>query len=179
MKLLNILVVAALAAVSLSCSDKKTSGNSTETSIDVSEFTGSNAVASSSKIDSLALEADFLTPEQGVNVLVGLSEIVKAEQEKGKSSKKLEYMRKYIDTYDILADRSEEFRQTLAEAGSTTGIDLAAIFRQYREVLSNEADGTAIEGEDGGTTQVAAPAKADSSEVKAESVSPAPADSVI
>lgn len=143
------------AACSGGNSESKT--NSVE-AIDVTQFTGQNAVTSSSTIDSMALEADFLTPEQGVGVLVGLSEIVRSEEAKG--GKKLEYMRKFLDTYDILSGRGDEFKSAIANARMSTGIDLPAICGKYSDVLSDETDGgAAVEGEDETTNSVAAPSK--------------------
>lgn len=151
-------------------------GNSNQTavtvaSIDVSEFKGQKALGSAATIDSLALEADFLTPEQGVTVLVGLSEIAKNEEMKQKPEKRLEYMRKFIDTYDILSDRGDEFKQAIANSTASTGINLTEIANRYRDVLNDEADGYTLEGEEGtGTTTTAAPSasapKADTEESK-------------
>ncbi|MDE6100233.1 MAG: hypothetical protein K2G01_04245, partial [Paramuribaculum sp.] len=135
------------AVIFAACSGGKTesTANSVE-AIDVTQFTGSNAVASSATIDSMALEADFLTPEQGVSVLVGLSEIVKTEEAKAKGGVKLEYMRKYLDTYDILSGRGDEFKSAIENARRSTGVDLPAICSRYADILSDETGGGAVEG---------------------------------
>lgn len=158
MKMKHSLLIGFSAIVFAACSGGKSESttNSVE-AIDVTQFTGQNAVASSSTIDSMALEADFLTPEQGVSVLVGLSEIVKTEE--GKGGKKLEYMRKFLDTYDILSGRGDEFKSAIANARMSTGIDLPAICEKFSDVLSEETGGGAVEGEEETTNSVAAPAK--------------------
>lgn len=184
MKLITSISVSALALSLITCSENNNESSSAATGQDYSAFTGSNAVASAATIDSLALEADFITPEQGVGVLVGLSEIVKNEQAGGSSSKKLEYMRKYIDTYDILVGRSDEFKTAIDEARSTARVDLPAIFEQYRDILNGEADGSVIEGEEGGGTtsaETSAPtaAKSDSTAAAQKpAAAPARPDSV-
>lgn len=159
MKIVNTFLIVGLLSLATACSNGKSTDSAANVNpIDVSEFTGSNAVASVAMIDSLALEADFLTPEQGVSVLVGLSEIVKNEQAKGASGKKLEYMRKFMDTYEILQGRGEEFASAIANAKASAHIDLPAIASQYSDILNNEADGSAIEGEEDGGTANATPA---------------------
>lgn len=178
MKSFSILTIFLGALALASCSGNNTSGGSSVVSeSDISAFSGNNALAASATIDSLALEADFLNPRQAVSVLLGLNEIVKAEQAKGSSGKRLEYMRKYIDTYDILSDRGEEFTEAFDEVKLRHHIDFAAICKSYRDTLADEADGSAIEGDDGGVTEVkneeAAPdstsqSEAETAEPKAE-----------
>lgn len=142
MKLITSISISALALSLIACSGNNNESSSAATSQDYSAFTGSNAVASAATIDSLALEADFITPEQGVGVLIGLSEIVKNEQAVGSSSKKLEYMRKYIDTYDILVGRSDEFKTAIGDARATAHVDLPAIFEQSTRPLDGLAAST-------------------------------------
>lgn len=138
-----------------SCSGSGNSATSSKVSeSDFATFSGQNAVAASAVIDSLALEADFLSPNQAVSVLLGLNEIVKSEQSGRKSKKRLEYMRKYIDTYDILSDRGADFVEAFEEVKNSHNIDFAAICKSYREILSDEADGSAVEGDDSGITEV-------------------------
>lgn len=159
--------------IAASCSNSKTqSSDSQVETIDVSQFTGSNAVDQAHTIDSLALQADFLSADQSVTVLVGLSEIVKYKQ----GNERLEYMRKYLDAYEILTSRGDEFVQAITSSKSATGIDLPGLFSSYHDVLNNEADdGTAFEDGDQGATSVEK--KADSVEKKAEAPA-APADSI-
>lgn len=175
-------MIAALASAACACSGNKSGNTETAETIDLSSFTGSNAVASAGTIDSLALEADFLTPEQGVAVLAGLSEIVRAEEAEGNRSKKLEYMRKYIDTYDILVNRSEDFTSEFDRLKSAAHINFAALFAQYRDILSSEADGTSVEGDSdsyGITETRPAAAEADSTAASpSEDTAEAPADSI-
>lgn len=173
-------MIAALASAACACSGNKSGSTETAETIDLSSFTGSNAMASAGTIDSLALEADFLTPEQGVAVLAGLSEIVRAEEAEGNRSKKLEYMRKYIDTYDILVNRSEDFTSEFDRLKSAAHIDFAALFAQYRDILSSEADGTSVEGDSYGITESRpAAAEADSTAASPSEDTPeAPADSI-
>ncbi len=161
------------------CGGSKNDNSSTTTTIDLSAYTGANAVASATTIDSLALEADFLTPYQGVAVLTGLSEIVKSEQEKGKKGLKLEYMRKYVDTYDILMSRSESFTNELESTMRGTGINFRDLFTQYRDVLSAEADGTSIEDGGAGTTEIKSATPAADSTATAKSETPAAAADTI
>lgn len=180
MKTSRILLIAILAPTIAACSGNKSGNAESSEHIDLTPFTGNNAMTSAGTIDSLALEADFLTPEQGVAVLTGLSEIIKVEQAEGKKSKKLEYMRKFIDTYDILRDRSEDFTSEFENAARSAGIDFAALFAQYRDVLSSEADGTAIESGGLPTTQTTADTQSsDSTSTKKPApTEEAPADSI-
>lgn len=167
-------VAACVLLAASACSNSKSDSTQAQIeAIDVSQFTGSNAVSSSRTIDSLALQADFLTPDQSVGVLVGLSEIVKNKQ----GNERYEYMRKFVDTYDIISSRGDEFAQALSSSKSSTGIDLPAMFAQYRDVLNDEADdGTTFEDGDQGATNV--PTQKESpAETKTEET-PAPADSV-
>lgn len=156
MKIIKILLVVFGAVAMTACSGKSSNGaTSIVSDSDIESFTGGNAIAASATIDSLALEADFLTPRQAVSVLIGLNEIVKAEQEKGKSGRRLEYMRKYIDTYDILSDRGEEFSDAFDEVKLRHHIDFAAICKSYRDILSDEADGSTVEDGAGALTDEA------------------------
>lgn len=168
-----------MASIIYSCSgDKKNNVTVVELDETLAAFQGANAVNSIKTIDSLALEADFITEEQAVAVLMGLSEIAKAEEAKGSKGKKLEYMRKYVDTYDILTDRGQEFKDAIEDAKVNYHVDFAAINNQYRDVLNVEADGVSIEGEgDGGVTDAgtAAPAAPDSTRKAEEPATPAPA----
>lgn len=174
MKYLRLLAIFFVAAAATSCSDKKSSTDGQGASADYSAFMGEQAVASAANIDSLALEADFLEPAQGAEVLVGLSEIARHE-DAAKSGKRLEYMRKYVDTYDILTGRGEEFRQAIADASEASHINLKEIYLKYVDALGNEAGGDVIETEE---PAAAAPAaKEESAETPAET-QPAAADSV-
>ncbi len=152
MNFTRALSISLFAAVLASCGSNKNENNDSESTVDLTLFTGTNAVASASTIDSLALEADFLTPDQGIAVLAGLSEIVKAEESKG--TLKLQYMRKYVDTYDILVSRTEDFTEEFNRLARTAGYDFRGLFNRYRDVLSSEADGTSIEDGDAGATEV-------------------------
>jgi len=154
MNFTRALSISLFAAVLTACGGNKNENNDSESTVDLTSFTGTNAVASASTIDSLALEADFLTPDQGVAVLAGLSEIVKAEEAKGRGNQRLQYMRKYVDTYDILVSRQEDFTEEFNRLIRTTGYDFRGLFNRYRDVLSSEADGTSIEDGDAGTTEV-------------------------
>lgn len=176
MKYLRLLVILFVAAAATACSDKKTSADSHDAAADYSEFMGEKAVASAANIDSLALEADFLEPEQGAEVLIGLSEIARHE-EAAKSGKRLEYMRKFVDTYDILSGRGEEFRQAIAAVNESAHINLKQIYLNYIDALGAEAGGDVLESEEsadnGGSAPKAAPSEEDASADDA-----APADSV-
>lgn len=178
MKLHLIIPAAAIAMAAASCSGGDGKGNaSTVATIDVNDFKGQKAIASAATIDSMALEADFLTPEQGVTVLVGLSEIARNEEMKQSPDKRLEYMRKFLDTYDILSDRGDEFKQAIASAKASTGIDLPAIADRYRTVLNDEADGSAVETEEGAgapTTSVPAETRETTEEQPTEKPSEEP-----
>lgn len=154
MNFTRALSISLFAAVLAACGSNKNKNNDSESTVDLTSFTGANAVASASTIDSLALEADFLTPDQGIAVLAGLSEIVKAEESKGKGTMKLQYMRKYVDTYDILVSRTEDFTEEFDRLARTAGYDFRGLFNRYRDVLSSEADGTSIEDGDAGATEV-------------------------
>lgn len=179
MKLTGTITAIILAATLTACGGSKNNNSATTATMDLSAYTGDNAVASAATIDSLALEADFLTPEQGVAVLTGLSEIVKAEQTKGKKSLKLEYMRKFVDTYDILMSRSEQFTDEFENAVRNSGMDFRGLFTQYRDVLSSEADGTSIEDGGAGATEVKSATPASDSTATAQPETPAaPADTI-
>ncbi|MCM1348386.1 MAG: hypothetical protein NC338_03160 [Firmicutes bacterium] len=169
MKQFKIVLLSALVLSLASCSGGKTSSGSADgNGADYASFMGQNALASAATIDSLALEADFLTPQQGVSVLVGLSEIARNEQGPSGSGKRLEYMRKYLDTYDILMDRGDEFKEAIAGATASAHVNLSEIADKYRDILNEEADGSSIEDEaDGGTTSVAPVAKTDSASTAA------------
>lgn len=157
------------------CGNNKSGSANDVQPIDVSAYTGGNALSAIAAIDSLAMEADFLSPEQGVTVLVGLSEIVKRRE----GNSRLEYMRKFVDTYDILINRGDEFSRAILSAKASTSIDLPALFDQYRDVLNEEADGSAIEGEESPVTDApAVSAKPDTSAARSAKPAPAPADSV-
>lgn len=159
------------ALVMFSCSsNSKQSGESSQ--IDVGDYMGEHAVASAATIDSLALEADFLTVRQAVSVLVGLSEITKAEESKGSQGRKLEYMRKFIDTYEILMGRGDDFREAIEDSKATAHVDLPGIFARYRDTMASEAGGEAIEGEDGDGALGVEPTE--QTQAKPDSVKPEP-----
>lgn len=176
MKYLRLLAIFFLAVTATACSDKKTSSDGQVATADYSEFMGEKAVASAANIDSLALEADFLEPEQGAEVLVGLSEIVRHE-EAAKSGKRLEYMRKFVDTYDILSGRGEDFRQAIAGVAESARINLKEIYLKYIDALGAEAGGDVLESEEPADNGGSAP-KAAPSEEDAPATDAAPADSV-
>jgi len=172
MKHKEILVAVLTMLTAASCSNSKSGSSQTQVeTIDVSDFTGNNALSATRSIDSMALQADFLTSQEGVSVLVGLSEIAKSKQ----GNERLEYMRKYLDTYDILTSRGDEFAQAIASSKSSTGIDLQSIFNQYRDTLNEEDDGTTFEDDDQPTTTVP---ETPSEPKEEETEQPVPADSV-
>lgn len=176
MKYLKLLVVIFVALAATACSDKKTSADGQDNLADYSEFMGEKAVASAANIDSLALEADFLEPRQGAEVLIGLSEIARHE-EGAKSGKRLEYMRKFVDTYDILSGRGEDFRQAIADATESAHVNLRQIYLKYVDALGVEAGGDVIESEEAGEASVASP-KAETSDESAAEPAAAVPDSV-
>ena len=139
MKYLKLLAVIFVALAATACSDKKTSADGQDNLADYSEFMGEKAVASAANIDSLALEADFLEPHE----------------EGAKSGRRLEYMRKFVDTYDILSGRGEDFRQAIADATESAHVNLRQIYLKYVDALGVEAGGDVIESEEAGEASVA------------------------
>lgn len=145
--LIGYSIVVASAVALVACGGKKENGavENAET-IDLTEYTPGHAVQMSDKIDSLALNADDLSPDDAVNVLLAYVEIERDESNANKAKVKRETMRKFADVYDIvMGNYGNEFRAAIDKARRTTELDLSAIAADYRERLSDYDEGAGIE----------------------------------
>lgn len=129
--------------VSCSCSrnDKPTDTSATITLDDESPEL---AHAPSSVLDSLALNADDLTPAQAVNLLLGYVDI----QKNATSFRtKIITMRKFVDVYDIVMNNyGDEFRSVIRKAADRdNGVDLKEISLEFRDKLANYEEGSGTE----------------------------------
>lgn len=157
--LIGYSIVVASAVALVACGGKKENGavENAET-IDLTEYTPGHAVQMSDKIDSLALNADDLSPEDAVNVLLAYVEIERDESNANKTKVKRETMRKFADVYDIvMGNYGNEFRAAIDKARRTTELDLSAIVTDYRERLAEYDEGAGIE-----TAPISQKEKADS-----------------
>lgn len=128
------------------CGSKNTDSSATTevTDIDVTEFTNGHASEHSAEIDSLALNADELTADEGARVLIGYYEMAKESSEAGRQKTTMETMRKFVDVYDIvLGNHGNDFRNAIAKLRSI--VDLAATATEYRERLADYDSGAGVE----------------------------------
>lgn len=140
-------IVVASAVVLAACGGKKESGavENAET-IDLTDYTPGHAVQMWDKIDSLALNADDLSPEDAVNVLLAYVEIERDESNANKAKVKRETMRKFVDVYDIvMGNYGNDFRGAIDKARRATDLDLSTIAADYRGRLSEYDEGAGIE----------------------------------
>lgn len=138
---------------------------------------GEGTRAISTRVDSMALEADDLTPSEAVQVLVAYMRLHEEAKSNGDTKLDMETLRKFVDVYDIVtsvggSEMNETFSK-LAKRNPRFNIPVAA--KEYRSILADYADGVATEEESerpapkAQTDSVKADAAAaDTPEVKAE-----------
>ncbi len=133
-----------IGAAVCSCSHTETSQKqSVETS--APEKIESLVHAPASVLDSLALNADDLTPQQAVNLLMGYVELQRSTTS---TRAKVVTMRKFVDVYDIVMNNyGDKFRAQIRDAAGKDNINLKEVSLEYREKLSgyDEASGIIIE----------------------------------
>lgn len=143
---LNVLIPILCAAVcccAAGCSSKSDSGNPgavTEPVMEEAEVLH----ASASVLDSMALNADDLTPRRAVSLLNGYVEIYRNS---GSSRSKAVTMRKFVDVYDILiSNYGDEFRNAVSSAASEE-TNLRELYQEFRGKLAgyDEASGMVAE----------------------------------
>lgn len=138
----NILCVA-MSCFAAGCSSKsETPENGSGESVAVEEDVVLHA--SASVLDSMALNADDLTPRRAVSLLNGYVEIYR----NGRSSRsKAVTMRKFVDVYDILiSNYGDEFRNAVSSAASEE-TNLRELYQEFRGKLAgyDEASGMVAE----------------------------------
>ncbi len=143
---LNVLIPILCAAVcccAAGCSSKSDSGNpraATEPVMEEAEVLH----ASASVLDSMALNADDLTPRRAVSLLNGYVEIYRNSRS---SRSKAVTMRKFVDVYDILiSNYGDEFRNAVSSAANDE-INLRELYQEFRGKLAgyDEASGMVAE----------------------------------
>lgn len=143
---LNVLIPILCAAVcccAAGCSSKSDSGNpaaATESVMEEAEVLH----ASASVLDSMALNADDLTPRRAVSLLNGYVEIYRNSRS---SRSKAVTMRKFVDVYDILiSNYGDEFRNAVSSAASEE-TNLRELYQEFRGKLAgyDEASGMVAE----------------------------------
>lgn len=140
------LVFATVVALT-ACGGKGDKGAADDTeTLDLTDYTPGHAVQMSDKIDSLALNADDLSPEDAVNVLLAYVEIEQFADNESATKKKRETMRKFTDVYDIvMGNHGNDFRAAIDKARRSTDVDLTTIASAYRERLADYDEGAGIE----------------------------------
>lgn len=156
LKVLIPILCAAVCSCVSGCSGKGDSGNpgaATEPVMEEAEVLH----ASASVLDSMALNADDLTPGRAVSLLNGYVEIYR----NGRSSRsKAVTMRKFVDVYDILiSNYGDEFRNAVSSAANDE-INLRELYQEFRGKLAgyDEASGMVAEPSAPKDSTVAAPA---------------------
>lgn len=143
---LNVLIpilCAAACCCAAGCSSKSDSGNpgaATEPVMEEAEVLH----ASASVLDSMALNADDLTPRRAVSLLNGYVEIYRNSRS---SRSKAVTMRKFVDVYDILiSNYGDEFRNAVSSAANDE-INLRELYQEFRGKLAgyDEASGMVAE----------------------------------
>lgn len=139
-RLIQSLTILSTAAWLLcSCSSKSDNSETSATETTSTEET-SLLHAPASVLDSLALNADDLSPQQAVNLLNGYVEIYRNSPS---SKTKAITMRKFVDVYDILiSNYGDEFRNAVSRAANDD-INLRDISQDFRSKLAgyDEASG--------------------------------------
>lgn len=121
------------------CSSKSDSQETSATETISTEET-SLLHAPASVLDSMALNADDLTPQQAVNLLTGYVEIYRNSSS---AKTKAVTMRKFVDVYDILiSNYGDEFRNAVSSAANEE-TNLRDISQDFRTKLAgyDEASG--------------------------------------
>ncbi|MCM1482866.1 MAG: hypothetical protein NC043_00890 [Muribaculaceae bacterium] len=145
--------VCLLAVMAVSCSGSKSAdaADAQMSEIENAIKAGEGARAVSTRVDSMALEADDLTPSQAVQVLVAYMRIHEEAKQNGDTQLDMETLRKFVDVYDIVtsvggSEMTETFR---ALAARSPRYDIPAAAKEYRAILADYADGTSSEEEAG------------------------------
>lgn len=151
LKFFRYALVAALVFSMDSCKGNQSS-NIGDTEIDEIEqaVSGSSAARSMEMhVDSLALMADDLTPPEAVQVLVTYMRIHEDAKANNDSRRDLETMRKFVDVYDIVMSvNSDEMRPAFDKvARRNSSMNIHAAANEYRSLLADYGDGTAVEEE--------------------------------
>lgn len=135
----TLTIFAATTCLFCSCSSKSDNNESSATEVIVTEdISLHNAPAS--VLDSLALNADDLSPQQAVSLLNGYVEIYRNSSS---AKTKAVTMRKFVDVYDILiSNYGDEFRAAVSRAANED-INLRDISQDFRTKLAgyDEASG--------------------------------------
>lgn len=135
----TLTIFAATTCLFCSCSSKSDNKESSATEVIATEdFSLHNAPVS--VLDSLALNADDLSPQQAVNLLNGYVEIY---SNSSSAKTKAVTMRKFVDVYDILiSNYGDEFRSAVSRAANED-INLRDISQDFRTKLAgyDEASG--------------------------------------
>lgn len=146
----KIVFLGAIIAMGLlvACSGKKNSAPADEEIVELEQQLNDSKQSNSaiSQIDSLALMADDLTPAEALKVLITYMHVAQEAKEANKSKLELETMRKYVDVYDIVmgANRSDMTKAFEKFAKRNANYNVIATAKDYRERLSNYADGSAV-----------------------------------
>lgn len=139
-----IVALAALTAIT-GCSKKSDSDNAASIDIEQTNDALMAAVEShdrkniTSMIDELALNADDLSPEKGVSVLMGYYEMYNQYNSERRTKQAMETMRNFVDVYDIVnANHKENFKRALKRTNTVyPDVDFEAVYSQFLEKLSN------------------------------------------
>lgn len=135
----TLTIFAATTCLFCNCSSKSDNNESSATEVIATEdFSLHNAPVS--VLDSLALNADDLSPQQAVNLLNGYVEIYRNSSS---AKTKAVTMRKFVDVYDILiSNYGDEFRAAVSRAANED-INLRDISQDFRTKLAgyDEASG--------------------------------------
>lgn len=135
----TLTIFAATACLFCSCSSKSDNNESSATEVIATEDISLHN-APVSVLDSLALNADDLSPQQAVSLLNGYVEIYRNSSS---AKTKAVTMRKFVDVYDILiSNYGDEFRAAVSRAANED-INLRDISQDFRTKLAgyDEASG--------------------------------------
>ncbi len=98
-----------------------------------------------SMADELALNADDLTPDQAVSVLMGFYDMHLQYSGEHKYRSDMETMRKFVDVYDIVnSNHGDKFKKALkATKNVYPDVDFVEVYKQFAEKLT-QYDGSAL-----------------------------------
>lgn len=140
-----LIATIALAATTTSCS-KKNKNQDTEI-VDIEQTDDALRMAIehhdrkqlSSMLDDMALNADDLSPESGVSVLMGYYEMYTQYAGERRSRQAMETMRNFVDVYDIVnANHKENFKRALKKTNPVyPNVDFEEVYAQFQEKLAN------------------------------------------
>lgn len=88
--------------------------------------------------DRLALNADDLTADQGVSVLLGFYDMHREYSAENKYKSDMETMRKFVDVYDIVnSNHGQEFKKALKSTRQVyPDVDFTEVYREFVDKLS-------------------------------------------